>query len=78
MPNTPAAEISTVNVILLESGQVKSMKSWPESPEGNLAAETCFRADAIRLGCPAEDLDAVVEDGCYDACPEDLMLVHSC
>ena len=77
-PVTPAAEIATVNVILMDAGQVKTMKSWPETPEGNLAAETAFRADAIRLGCSPEDLDAAVEDGFLDAAPQDLMLVHSC
>ena len=77
-PVTPAAEIATVNVILMDAGQVKALKSWPETPEGNLAAETAFRADAIRLGCSPEDLDAAVEDGFLDAAPQDLMLVHSC
>ena len=72
------APINTVNVIRLSGGQVTDMFSWPESPEGNKAAEKKFSELAIALGCPQYDVEAYLEDGYFQIKKHhDIVLVHS-
>ena len=73
-----AAPIDTVNVIRLSDGQVTDMFSWPESPEGNKAAEKKFSELAVALGCPQNDVESYIEDGYFwTKTHYGLMLVHS-
>ena len=73
-----AAPIDTVNVIRLSDGQVTDMFSWPESPEGNKAAEKKFSELAVALGCPQNDVESYIEDGYFwSKTHYGLMLVHS-
>ena len=75
----PAVEIATVNVIQLSDGQVQSMHSWVESPEGNKAAEKKFSELAVALGCPQNDVESYIEDGYFwTKTHYGIMLVHSC
>jgi hypothetical protein len=76
--------ISTVNVILIDNssgeGLVQEVFSFPETDEGNKAAEKLF-ADNIRK-CPVyfeQDIESHIEDGFF-ACEEtgiQLNIVHS-
>jgi hypothetical protein len=73
------AMMSTVNVLTLSGGVPQSLKSWPETPEGNKAAERYFKEVISNSGCPEEDLEAAVEDGIYEAEPTgfDFFITHS-
>jgi hypothetical protein len=54
------------------------MFSWPESPEGNKAAEKKFSELAVALGCPQNDVESYIEDGYFwTKTHYGLMLVHS-
>ena len=73
-----AAPIDTVNVIRLSGGQVTNMFSWPESPEGNKAAEKKFSELVAAAGCPPKDVESYIEDGYFQIKKHhDIMLVHS-
>lgn len=72
------APINTVNVIRLSDGQVTDMFSWPESPEGNKAAEKKFSELVVAAGCPPKDVESYIEDGYFQIKKHhDIMLVHS-
>ena len=77
---TPVAPIDTVNVILMNCGQVSAMKSWPDNDEGVKAAERYFKQAIIAAGCPAGEVDDALDDGIYEAEPtgRDILLTHSC
>ena len=79
-PIEPVKEISTVNVISMNCGQVSSMKSWPDNDEGVKAAERYFKQAIIAAGCPTGEVDDALEDGIYEAEPtgHDILLTHSC
>jgi hypothetical protein len=70
--------ILTVNVIKLENGLPSDVTSWPESPEGNKAAEEYFSRIAKEMGCPEDDLSDVLDDGYYgNGNPHMLTITHS-
>jgi len=84
----PASPIATVNVVETVDGKINSIRSFPESPEGNKAAERLFR----RLHKEHNDPDgttgverptraefrAMLDDGIYDdECGYNLMIAHS-
>ena len=69
--------ILTVNVIKLENGLPSDVTSWPESPEGNKAAEEYFSTEAKKMGCPEEDMSDVLDDGYYGAPTGMLTITHS-
>jgi hypothetical protein len=73
----PAVEISTVNVITMNDGQLQGMSSWVESPEGNKAAEKKFSELAKKAGCPLDDIGACIEDGSYGEHNKVILIVHS-
>ena len=79
-PIEPVKEISTVNVITIDCGQVTAMKSWPDNDEGVQAAERYFKQAIIAAGCPEDEVDAALEEGIYEAEPtgHDILLTHSC
>ena len=79
-PIEPVKEISTVNVITMNCGQVSAMKSWPDNDEGAKAAERYFKQAIIAAGCPADEVDDATEDGIYEAEPtgRDIIIAHSC
>lgn len=79
-PIEPVKEISTVNVITMDCGQVSTMKSWPDNDEGAQAAERYFKQAIIAAGCPVDEVDDALGDGIYEAEPtgRDILLTHSC
>ena len=79
-PIEPVKEISTVNVITLNCGQVSAMKSWSDNDEGVKAAERYFKQVIIAAGCPADEVSDALDDGIYEAEPtgHDILLTHSC
>lgn len=69
--------ILTVNVIKVENGLPSDVTSWPESPEGNKAAEEYFSRIAKEMGCPEDDISDVLDDGYYGASTGMLTITHS-
>lgn len=71
--------ISTVNVLTTQGGVPQSIKSWKDTPKGNKEAEKYFTTLITNSGCPADDIEAAIEDGMYEAEPSgfDFFLVHS-
>jgi len=72
----------TVNVIEVLDGNnfnVASLRSYPDTPEGNQAAEKVFRQLVEQTGDDDNkaDLDSLVEDGYCEIGSGFIALVHS-
>lgn len=75
--------INTVNVLEITGGNFQSLRAFPETPEGNKEAEEVFRKcvkenwDNCRGELTDETLDSITEDGHFEECTYELLLVHS-
>jgi hypothetical protein len=58
--------INTVNVIEFDGETILGLASYPDTPEGNKAAEERFKAVAKENGVHESDLEAAIEDGVAD------------
>lgn len=77
--------VSTVNVIEMNHGEFQTIRSFPETPEGNKAAENFFQCklavhekDNKLQPSDEEDVQSYIEDGMYEDCGGyQLFLTHS-
>lgn len=76
-PEAKEEGINTVNVIKMGKGVVDSLNAWPETPEGNKAAEEKFIELIKTDGCASDEVAACVEDGYYRMYDVEILLVHS-
>lgn len=58
--------INTVNVIEFDGETILGLASYPDTPEGNNAAEERFKAVAKENGVEESDLEVALEDGVAD------------
>ncbi len=77
--------LNTVNVIDCKKAEdfaVEGLKSYPDTPEGNKAAEATFREWVKEAADPSnplsdEDLEAAVEDGMFEVGEGFIAITHS-
>jgi hypothetical protein len=74
--------MNTVNVITTDDqGMIQALNAYPETPEGNKAAESVFREklnSVLDLDCSDDDAEVMLEDGyAVNGAGETCMLVHS-
>lgn len=74
-------EIATVNVIDMRNGTIQSISSWPDTREGNAAAEQAF-CDLVGSIAPnasltREDFDNLLENGWYEIGDGAIYIAHS-
>jgi hypothetical protein len=69
--------LETVNVVEQTSEYNMSIRSFPETPEGNKQAEELFRNCLEDNEVPAEDIDSYIEDGLWENGEYKIFLCHS-
>ena len=77
--------LNTVNVVEMNNGEFQMVRSFPETEEGNKAAEAFFRRkleahekENKLQPSDEEDFQAYIEDGLYEDCGGwQLFLTHS-
>ena len=70
--------INTVNVIEIWQGQIQSLASYPDTPEGNKEAELRFCGLAReKARCSEADIEVAVEDGIAEHELYSVLIFHS-
>lgn len=74
--------VNTVNVVEMNNGEFQMIRSFPETPEGNKAAEDFFCRKLHEHNrhneLSAADMEGCVEEGTYEDCGgHQLFLTHS-
>ena len=70
--------IDTVNVIEMWQGQIQSLASYPETPQGNAAAEQRFRVLASEKARYGEnDVELAIGDGIAEHELYSVVIFHS-
>lgn len=66
-------ELNTVNVIVMEDGNLTKVRSFPDNEDGNRSAEIVFHDEIVewhKLQCKDapldEEIEAATEDGHYE------------
>jgi uncharacterized protein YdcH (DUF465 family) len=72
-------KLNTVNVIEITNGIIQGLTSYPETPEGNQAAEAHFGRLLTEHNAETDDvIEQAIEDGTYnDGSGYEVNLVHS-
>jgi uncharacterized protein YdcH (DUF465 family) len=72
-------KLQTVNVIEITNGIIQGLTSYPETPEGNKAAEEHFGRLLKEHNAETDDvIEQAIEDGTYtDGSGYEVNLVHS-
>jgi hypothetical protein len=69
--------LNTVNVIEKRDETTISLRAFPETEEGNKAAEKIFAEILDENETTVENIDSYVEDGYWESGTYQLFLVHS-
>jgi hypothetical protein len=70
--------IDTVNVIEMWQGQIQSLASYPDTPQGNADAEQRFRVLASEKARYSEaDIEIAIDDGIAEHELGSVILFHS-
>jgi hypothetical protein len=69
--------LNTINVVEYSSDSVQQVVSFPDTTEGNIAAETMFKSIATENGMDENDSDDCLADGLYEQGMYQVFIVHS-